>query len=132
MIEEITNAIGRWKEGARARAKLRAELEALEAKGELDIVLAEAGLTRSQLNLMVAGHPDAGQLLTSMLDRLRLDRSVIPADTIREMGWACTICDDKRRCREWLADGEEGGYRAFCPNTLQLDYASLKQNRGAS
>jgi hypothetical protein len=49
---------------------------------------------------------------------------------MREMGWACTTCADKRRCREWLASGDETEFRAFCPNAALLDYELLKHQRG--
>lgn len=132
MIQGMGAAIGRWAEGRRARSRLRRDLRVMEENGELDAVLAEAGLTRAQIGPLIAGHPDAGKLLTAMLDRVGIADGAMPVDTMREMGWACTICTDKRRCREWLVAGDDSEYRAFCPNAALLDYALLKQGRSAA
>lgn len=129
-LHRIGAAIGRWAEGVNARRQLRRELAFIEANGELDLILADAGLTRAQIDVLVAGSPDARRQLMAMLERLRIAAKAVPAATMREMGWTCTTCTDKRRCREWLAGGEEGEFRAFCPNAALLDCQLLRQRRG--
>jgi hypothetical protein len=128
MIQEIGAALGRWTRGMRARAQLRQELGQLELHGALDRVLTDAGLTHAQLRHLVAAHPESSELLKGMLARLRLGRDEIPSYTLREMGWTCVGCTDKRRCREWLSGGgDDTEYRGFCPNAAFLDYELLKQ-----
>jgi hypothetical protein len=129
-LHRIGAAIGRWAEGVNARRQLRRELAFIEANGELDLILADAGLTRAQVDVLIAGSPDARRQLMAMLERLGIAAKAIPAATMREMGWTCTTCTDKRRCREWLADGKEGEFRAFCPNAALLDCKLLRQRRG--
>jgi hypothetical protein len=131
-ICHIGAAIGRWAEGVRARNQLRRELAFIDSNGDLDVILADIGLTRAHVKPLVAGSPDARLLLLSMLERLGLARERVPVEAVREMGWACTTCVDKGRCREWLANGEETEYRAFCPNAALLDYELLKQRRGSA
>jgi hypothetical protein len=130
MIERMGAALGRWTRGMWARAQLRHELGELEAHGELDRVLTDAGLSRSQLRHLVAAHPDSSELLKEMLARLRLRRDDIQSFTLRELGWTCVGCTDRQRCREWLSGSDdETEYRAFCPNAAVLDYELLKQRR---
>ena len=129
MIQEIGAAIGRWAKGVVARAQLRQELEGLERHGDLDRALTDAGLTHAQLPRLVAAHPDASELLKGTLARLRLRRDEIPSYELRELGWTCVGCTDKRRCREWLSGGDETEYRAFCPNAAFLDYQLIRQRR---
>ena len=130
MIQEIGAAIGRWTRGMLARAQLRQELGELEFHGDLDRVLTDAGLTHAQLQHLVAAHPDSSELLKGMLARVRLERDEIPGYTLRELGWTCVGCTDKRRCREWLSGGDDTEYRAFCPNAASIDYELLKQRGG--
>ena len=130
MIQGIGAAIGRWTRGMWARAQLRQELGQLELHGDLDRVLTDAGLTHAQLRHLVAAHPDSSELLKRTLTRLGLERDDIPSYTLRDLGWTCVGCTDKRRCREWLSSGDDTEYRAFCPNAALLDYELLKQRRG--
>jgi hypothetical protein len=129
-LQRIGAAIGRWAEGVNARRQLRREFAVIDSNGELDAILADAGLTRAQIDVLVAGSPDARRQLMAMLDRLGIVTKAVPAATMREMGWTCTTCTDKKRCRKWLADGEEGEFRVFCPNAAVLDYQLLRQRRG--
>lgn len=130
IMDRIGTAVGRWAEGVSARRKLRRELAFIDSNGDLDAILTDVGLTRAQVGTLVAGSPDARHLLMAMLERLGIAERRVPTATMREMGWACTTCADKRRCREWLASGEEAGFRAFCPNAALLDYELLKHQRG--
>ena len=108
----------------RERERLRSELAGLERRGELDAVLRDAGLLRAQWPTVVAAHPDASELLAGMLARLGIERRHLGStDTEREIGWTCTTCADKRRCRDWVSDGrtDPREYRSFCPNRRNLD-----------
>jgi hypothetical protein len=129
LLNDIGGAIGRWTRGMRARAQLRRELTALEENGELDAVLADAGLTRAQVGTLIDANPESAELLMAMLERLRIASTTIPLATMREMGWTCATCTDKRRCREWLAKGEETEFRAFCPNAALIDYELLRSRQ---
>ncbi len=90
------------------------ELEALD-----DRTLAELGLARSQIQLVVGAYPAATEQFTQMLARIGLDTKEAPLDpsTRGDLYRLCTMCTKRRRCRRWLASaaGAEG-YPAFCPN----------------
>jgi hypothetical protein len=75
-----------------------------------------------------ADRQTALMLLPAMLDRLGVLPAAMPVAAMREMASTCMTCTDHRRCREWLASGEETEFRAFCPNAALLDYALLRQH----
>jgi uncharacterized protein YjiS (DUF1127 family) len=55
----------------RERAALRRELRQLEQSGELDATLADIGLSRGQLETLLASDPAAADLLPRMMRRFR-------------------------------------------------------------
>jgi hypothetical protein len=107
----------------RERSSLAHEFDALMAHGELYRTLFEAGLSPSDVPRLLNGHPGAGRQLPEMMRRMGIDpgRLSITSET-RDIEWRCTECRTWRRCRNWLASGEDGeGYRAFCPNAAALE-----------
>src|SRR5690242_4770040 len=65
-VHSVTSAL-------RERNALRSEFAELSSTGELDRVLADAGLSRSQISTLVENHPSASHLLTGMMEQLGLD-----------------------------------------------------------
>jgi hypothetical protein len=109
---------------ARERNALRIELADLEARGELDRTLADAGLTRAQVPAVVRSHPNACHLMARMMDELGIDaESVDAADSMHDAAWRCTTCTEKRVCAEWLAHPRDAAWRAFCPNADTFEEA---------
>lgn len=107
---------------ARQRYALRRELADCAMNSDFDVILAEAGLGRGEIEPLIKGHPDAGRLLRAMSERLGLaqERSKDPV-ILREMQRTCSLCAEHGRCRRWLNTGRTDGYHAFCPNAEILD-----------
>jgi len=104
------------------RHRLRGELLALDKDGALDRVLADARLSRADLEPMLSNHPASGRLLTQMAERLQIcDRLHDDAVTERDMWRVCTLCESQGRCKHWLASGATEGYEDFCPNAELLN-----------
>jgi hypothetical protein len=99
--------------------------------GSLDAVLADVGLVRSQIEPLLAGRDDSGELLEQMLARLGIDARGLPVETERGMLWTCMNCRDKRQCRHWLAEVDQTDLHSFCPNAAELDQALAPGSRPA-
>lgn len=122
-LQDLRRSISHFVDASRKRRQLRLELAQLAAMGDLDAVLADVGLARSQIEPLIEGCADSRELLDQMLVRLGIDAAQLPVEQVRDMTWACTICPDKRKCRQWLADAGEMDFHSFCPNAAQLDHA---------
>lgn len=131
-LQDFGRSIAHFVEGTRKRARLRRELDQLEAMGSLDAVLADAGLVRAQIEPLIAGCAGSRELLDRMLARLGIDEARLPVESLRDMTWTCTTCPDKHRCRAWLAGSEDSGFRAFCPNAEQIDHFKSRQSPAAA
>jgi Family of unknown function (DUF6455) len=105
----------------RQRHRLRREMEGLEDGGMLDRVLAEAQLTRADIETMLGNYPASGHLLDEMAERLHIADEVHEDRLVeRDLRHVCTLCSTQGRCRHWLASGRSEGFEAFCPNADQL------------
>lgn len=123
-FQDVRQAVSRFVDGTRKRRQLRLELAQLAAMGDLDAVLTDVGLARSQIEPLIEGCAGSRELLDRMLARLGIDAAQLTIEGLRDMTWTCTTCSDKRKCREWLAEAEEmGDFHSFCPNAAQLDDA---------
>ena len=127
-LQDLQQTISRFVEGRRKRRQLKRELAQLAAMGELDAVLADVGLVRSQVNPLIAGSADPNDRLDKMLNRLGIDVARLPIESLRDMAWTCINCSGKRRCRQWLSDGKGPDFHSFCPNAAGLDDALSKQH----
>lgn len=106
----------------RERARLRHELEALDRNGDLDRVLAEASMTRGEIEPMLANYPGSAHALDAMAARLGVTEALRhDPETTRDMAHACTVCAEQGRCRHWLESGATEGYQEFCPNAALLE-----------
>lgn len=126
-LQDLQQTISRFVKGGRKRRQLKRELAQLAAMGELDAVLADVGLVRSQVQPLIAGSADPNDRLDKMLDRLGIDAARLPIETLREMAWTCLNCRGKRHCRQWLSDNKGPDFHSFCPNAAELDDALSKQ-----
>jgi hypothetical protein len=110
-------------EARRQRAALTRELAGLADLGELDAVLADAGINRSEVPELLRAHPDAAPQLAQMLQRLGIDpdRVAVPP-LLRDVERRCIGCRTWRECRAWLARPDDGdrAWTAFCPNAEAL------------
>lgn len=107
---------------ARQRYALRRELANCAMNSDFDIILAEAGLGRGEIEPLIKGHPDASRLLRAMSERLSVEqeRNKDPV-ILREMQRTCALCTEHGRCRRWLSTERKDGYHDFCPNAELLD-----------
>ena len=67
-LQDLQQTISRFVKGGRKRRQLKRELAQLAAMGELDAVLADVGLVRSQVEPLIAGSSDTNDRLDKMLD----------------------------------------------------------------
>jgi uncharacterized protein YjiS (DUF1127 family) len=98
-----------------------------------DAELADIGIERSEIPIIVKSYPAAGRLQRWMMARLGLDREnairAWPA-VMRAAAHACEKCDKRKRCKRWLESGaSDESYRAFCPNSYRLAAMKLWQAR---
>lgn len=101
------------------RDALRHELEQCEVS---DLILADAGLARSDIGQLIKGHPEATRLFRAMSERLDIVAEYRNDPGIqRDMERTCALCTNHKRCRRWLRHGAREEYHAFCPNAPLLD-----------
>ena len=105
----------------RDRHRLRRELETLDLEGELDRVLADAQMTRGDVEQMLANYPESAHRLDAVAARLGLTEALHRDAVVeRDMRRVCSLCREQGRCTHWLATGAPEDYQAFCPNADQL------------
>lgn len=113
----------------RERHRLRRELEMLASEGDLDRVLADAQMTRGDIEPMLANYPVSTHRLDAMAARLGVTAAMHrdPAAE-RDMRRVCSVCREQGRCTHWLATGAPEGYQAFCPNADELEILRHEPN----
>jgi hypothetical protein len=102
---------------------VREELAGL-AGADLDRVLADIGLSRDEMEAIIANAPRSRRLMQSMLRRLNLEErlALMPAELVRSIERRCATCGNQRECQDWLSRGGPGdGYRRFCTNAAAFD-----------
>jgi len=106
---------------ARERARLRREFEMLDREGELDRVLADAHMTRDEIEPILANYPASADRLERMAARLGVTKAMHrDAQAERAMQHECSVCLQQGKCRHWLESGAAEGYAEFCPNAELL------------
>lgn len=130
-LQDLQQTVAHYVRTGRKRRELRRELAQLAAMGSLDAVLADVGLVCSQIEPLLAGSADSGELLEQMLARLGIDASRLPVETQRGMLWTCMNCRDKSQCRHWLAEDDQTDFHSFCPNAGELDQALAQGDHAA-
>jgi uncharacterized protein YjiS (DUF1127 family) len=85
----------------------------------------DLGVSRDDLEALVRKGAHAADELPKMLDALGIDRKVLARTeplVMRDMGYACAMCGEKRRCDRELETGDAAkNYRNFCGNAPVLD-----------
>lgn len=131
MGELVARLADRAKTGiadAWARHVLRRELADYAMNSDFDLALADAGLTRAQLEPVIKGHPEAARLLQAMAERLEVEQEYGKDPIIqREMQRTCSLCTERGHCRRWLRAGSKDGYQEFCPNADLLDFLQRRK-----
>lgn len=57
-----------------------------------------------------------------MLEHVGLAVEAVPLPVCADLYLNCAQCNERQRCRKWLAAGEvDDGYRLFCPNAPMFD-----------
>jgi hypothetical protein len=115
-------SIRRFLDDVAIRRQLREELAGLGS--DLDRVLAEIGITRNEMEALIANAPRSRPLLQAMLKRLGLDQRMacLAPDVIRSIERRCATCSHQTECGTWVAHGHaDDGYRQFCPNAATFD-----------
>lgn len=115
-LQEAAESMSVWRE----RRALARELTELD-----DVALADLGLVRGQIPILVRAHPAAANLLGQMLKRLGLESEERPLEAgMREdLYRVCVQCIERKHCRRWLASpsSSQEGLKAFCPNAWMFD-----------
>ncbi len=106
----------------RDRHRLRRELEVLDSEGDLDRILADAQLSRGDIEPLLENYPASAHRLDDMAARLNVADALHrdPA-TERDMQHLCSVCQEMGRCRRWLDSGATEGFQEFCPNAAALE-----------
>jgi uncharacterized protein YjiS (DUF1127 family) len=117
-IATIPGRLAQAVEGWREHRAIDCELAELAAQGNLDRVLDDVGLTRSDIPSLLKGHPGAARQLAEMLERLGIaPRDIAANHDMREVELRCIGCASWRRCRKWLRSGAaDDRWQGFCPN----------------
>jgi len=108
----------RWAATAKARRNLRDEIDCLDRGGELDGVLGECNLSRSDIETIVKGDRRASRRLEQMLERLDLTDRLRTSERSwsRDIQVVCMRCQATGQCDHWLRGGQKEGMADFCPN----------------
>jgi uncharacterized protein YjiS (DUF1127 family) len=115
-----SNFAARCAERFRAWRKKRrwvGEMSNAAALGRLDGLLEDVGMTRAELDELMAAPADAGSQFEKMAAIEGVDLEALPAHTVREAIWKCTRCASRKQCKRWLRTGVwqyDGDPR--CPN----------------
>lgn len=127
MLEKIIAVLRRLAEsltGWCAENRLRMELGRL-GPGELDRVLADAGLSRRDLPSGLGERRGSRPLMARMLAHfgVRQDRVAVRYQgALRDAERVCNHCGATARCRRWLNRGAtDDAPRLFCPNAELFD-----------
>lgn len=101
----------------------RRELAAM-APGELDRMLDDAGLSRTDLPTVLDHARQVGVLLPAALALHGVDAEALTherLDLMRDMQRVCSGCRSTTACRRFLADGDTAEHARICPNAYSMD-----------
>lgn len=116
-------SIARYFDDAAIRRELRSELAGLRGH-DFERVLAELGVNRDELEIVIRNAPRSRILFQSMLRRLGLDRrlSLFAPELVRQIERRCATCGNQKECGDWMEKGAPGQtYQQFCPNAETFD-----------
>lgn len=119
-LASLAERFGYWRE----RRRWAAEMANVATLGHPGAALADIGLDRAQLDVLLNGPADAGRQLEVMAAAFGADLDRVPPAVLRDAEWTCVICKSRSACAHWLRSGEwTGGPDARCPNTAVLTEA---------
>lgn len=101
----------------RRKRRWIAEMRKAAALGRLDEVLADLGLTRAELDELMATPADAGREFEIMARMEGLDPDRLRPEVLRDAMRNCMRCEARDACKCWLRTGvwrHDGDPR--CPN----------------
>lgn len=114
---DLAQRFGYWRE----RRRWIAEMANVASLGRPGAILADIGLDRAQLDVLMTGPVDAGRQLDAMVAATGAELADVPPAALRDAEWTCTVCESRRACAHWLRSGEwTGGSDARCPNEALL------------
>lgn len=121
VLAQWKQRFARLREDARVRAALKYELQCLDQAGELDGALANIGLSRGAVPVLLRNYPGSARRFWAMTRRLGIagDRPpTLQAGLASLFGprRRCLFCSQSGRCERWLREDRADDYRAFCPN----------------
>lgn len=120
--------IARWREWWRRSN----ELGSID-RAELECVAGEYGLSRRDLQDLVAKGPHAADLLYQRMAALRLTRpdvERVAPGLMPDLQKTCSGCNDKAACKKDLASRpDDPAWQAYCPNSATLEVVKKMQGR---
>ncbi|HUI34286.1 MAG TPA: hypothetical protein VLX67_02025 [Stellaceae bacterium] len=118
---ELAQRFAYWRE----RRRWIAEMANVASLGHPGAILADIGLDRAQLDVLMTGPVDAGRQLDAMVAGMGTTLEHVPPAVLRDAEWTCTVCPNGRACAHWLRNGEwMGDGDPRCPNEpLRRDQA---------
>ena len=111
-FSRLAERFGYW----RQRRRWVSELRYVAALDNFDETLADIGLDRARLDILVNGPVDAGRQFEPMAAAAGADLHAMPPAALRDAEWNCTVCDSRSACARWLRSGEWKGGDSRCPN----------------
>lgn len=106
------------------RNELRRSISRLDAR-DREKIIGESGLSNSDLAYVMRTPFLSDDLLSPMMRRFGLDPEELKSSqlgVVRDLERICTMCPNRRRCRQGVALGDEvETCRQYCPNSATLD-----------
>ena len=118
-FRSVGRKVARFHRDRRAARTFRREFDRL-SEGEVDRCLADAGMSRADMDAMSRFGAPRRRLMARMMARFEADPERIPPrywGAMREAERVCAHCGSAKRCRRWLDLGRRNAAaRVFCPN----------------
>ena len=110
---DLAQRFGYW----RGRRRWIAEMAKVAALSRPGTILADIGLDRAQLDVLMTGPVDSGRQLDAMAAGMGVRLERVPPVVLRDAEWTCTVCESRSACAHWLHNGEwVGAGDPRCPN----------------
>ena len=114
---DLAQRFAYWRE----RRRWIAEMTNVASLGRPGAILADIGLGRAQLDVLMTGPVDAGRQLGAMAAGMGAALQHVPPSVLRDAEWTCTVCPNGKACAHWLRNGEwVGDGDSRCPNEAVL------------
>lgn len=114
-LQGIRRFVSDW----RRRSTFRQEIAELDRSGNLEIILEDLGLSRSEMDQIARNYPESERLLPQMANCCGIDLGKLDAHVLFDLRHTCSLCPAHRACRQFLAKNDRGA-ASFCPNRTLL------------